>query len=58
MNPLTPERLGNNLTAPDDKAVRAFDSNPATEYAVKGEIAFDRKPDTKSLTLLLGTPGT
>ncbi len=58
VNPLTPERLGNNLTAPDDKAVRAFDSNPATEYAVKGEIAFDRKPDTKSLTLLLGTPGT
>lgn len=57
VNPLTAERLGINLAATDGKAVRAFDNNPATEYVVKGEIAFDRKPDTKSLTLLLGNPG-
>ncbi len=57
VNPLTSERLGINLEACCPKAVRAFDNDPSTEYVLKGAMTFDRKPGTKSLTLMLGNPG-
>ena len=55
VNPLTPERLGNNLTAKDVKAtLKGFDNNPTTAFHLNSSapVSFDRAKDASLLVLL------
>lgn len=54
VNPLTPERLGNHLEAPDfNKAVLAFDDNPTTSFNLTKPISFDRLEGAGELVMLM-----
>ncbi len=58
VNPVTHERLGLNITAPDmEGSLRAFDGNPATVYASEGTLTFDRPDNTQSCVMLLSDRG-
>lgn len=58
VNPATAERVGLNIAAVDPEgALQAFDSNPTTAFELEeGDLAFDIKPATSSLTMLMGVP--
>lgn len=57
VNPPSAKRIGLNVTAVDPiGSLLAFDSNPATFYRIyNGDVAFDRKDNAQSMTLLCGT---
>lgn len=56
VNPPSADRIGLNVTAADPiEALRAHDSNPSSSYSLNGEMAFDRKEGSNTLTLLSGT---
>ncbi|MCM1348540.1 MAG: beta-N-acetylglucosaminidase domain-containing protein [Firmicutes bacterium] len=54
VNPLTVDRIGNNLDAsnPSD-AIKAFDKNPLTYSSLSGTISFDRLQGANHMTLLM-----
>lgn len=56
VNPPSHKRIGLNITAADSIGVLlAFDCNPASFFVLNGDMAFDRKDEAKTITLLSGT---
>lgn len=56
VNPPSANRIGLNVTAADSiDALKALDSNPSSSYRLNGEMAFDRKEGSNTLTMLGGT---
>lgn len=56
VNPPSANRIGLNVTAADPvDALKALDSNPSSSYRLNGEMAFDRKEGSNTLTMLGGT---
>lgn len=57
VNPASAQRIGLNVTAADPQAaLRALDSDPTSAYTINGDMAFDRRKDATSLTLLASQP--
>lgn len=57
VNPASAQRIGLNVTAADPQAaLRALDSDPTSAYTINGDMAFDRRKDATSLTLLASKP--
>lgn len=56
VNPPSANRIGLNVTAADPiDALKALDSNPSSSYRLNGEMAFDRKEGSNTLTMLGST---
>lgn len=57
VNPASAQRIGLNVTAADPQAaLRALDSDPTSAYTINGDMAFDRRKDATTLTLLASQP--
>lgn len=57
VNPVSAERVGLNIVSADAQAaLRAHDSNPTTVYALDGDMAFDRRKEAQTVTVLASRP--